>query len=255
MMTDEERNSLTLSFWQDANFWGVIFTPIPPKVGCVYAFEMSDNTVKIGVTTNSQKRIKTVEQQVYLKVLRWHITDFAPYTFMKKVERRCHEKFADNRVRGEYFAILFEDACAELDSHNEEIAIALKVADEKYLDELDVYFNDFLPKYEAQPNKIAVFAATRPAPGPVLDFVHLQAQIDELRVQIDELRDNLNEQKEMLAHLLKAFEATVDAISKRLTITDRGEKLLQIAEMLDDSPEKQQILIEAANLFAGEKFV
>ena len=126
------------------------------------------------------------------------------------------------------------------------------------------------------PDKISTPVATAPA-APAVDLAAIQVQIDELKsmfknyvanpapvadsnllslqAQIDELRDNLNEQKEMLARLLCAFESTVDAISKRLTIAERDEKLLQIAEMLDESPNKQQILIKAANFFVGKKFV
>ncbi len=69
---------------------------------------------------------------------------------MTKLERRCHSTFAGRQVRGEYFDITFEEACAELDRHADEIADALKVADEKLLDQINFYFNEFLPEYEAK---------------------------------------------------------------------------------------------------------
>ena len=39
---------------------------------------------------------------------------------MTKLERRCHSTFAGRQVRGEYFDITFEEACAELDRHADE---------------------------------------------------------------------------------------------------------------------------------------
>ena len=110
--------------------------PIPPQVACVYAFEMSDHTVKIGVTHNVQKRIRSVEASVYLKVVNSHFTGFAPFKFMRSVESACHKSFEARRVRGEYFNIAFHEACAELDKHSGEIANALKEADKNFLEEL-----------------------------------------------------------------------------------------------------------------------
>lgn len=145
MLTDEDRKNLMNKFWQEANFFGHPFRPYSPKIGQVYAFEMSDNTVKIGATNKSEKRIHEVEQKVYLKVLRWHFTDFAPYELITKTELHCHAKFDDRRVRGEFFDISFEEACAELDRYNETFNAALKAADEKLFDEVNFYFNDFCP--------------------------------------------------------------------------------------------------------------
>ena len=68
--------------------------------------------------------------------IRVHSTSFAPRSFMYDLEKRCHAVFERNRVRSEYFAITFEEAVAELDSHAEEIADALKKADEKTIEEI-----------------------------------------------------------------------------------------------------------------------
>lgn len=110
-----------------------------PKIGCVYAFDMNDGTVKIGVTSNLEKRIKSVQCSIYLDVLRVHQTAFAPLDFMRIIERRCHDTFDAFRVRGEYFAITFEEACTELDRYADDIAEALKTADENFIDELKYY--------------------------------------------------------------------------------------------------------------------
>lgn len=123
---------------------------IPPKVSCVYAFEMSDNTVKIGVTTNIEQRTKDIASTFHLDVLRVYHTDYAPRMFMYTIESRCYGRFSDFRVHGEFFAIPFEDACAELDRHAKDIATALKIADENFIDEVK-YFEELRERYMATP--------------------------------------------------------------------------------------------------------
>ena len=117
-----------------------------PELGCVYAFEMSDNTVKIGITRNTDKRVKGVQRAVYLDVLRVHQTIFAPLEFMRIIEARCHATFIDRRVRGEYFDITFEEACAELDRYAEEIAAKFDEADKNFLDEF-LYYEELKKNY------------------------------------------------------------------------------------------------------------
>lgn len=119
--------------------WGDLWKPMPPvapQLACVYAFEMSDDTVKIGLSENPDNRAKQVAGAVFLDVKRIYHTGYAPRSFMYSIESTCHAKFADRRVRGEFFAIPFEEAVAELDSHADEVATALKTADEKFLREL-----------------------------------------------------------------------------------------------------------------------
>lgn len=131
-----------------------------PQIGCVYAFEMSDGTVKIGVTSNPEKRIKSVRSAVYLDVLRVHQTGFAPLDFMRIIERRCQDAFIDRHVRGEYFRITFEEACLELDKHAEEIDAAFRKADQDFLDEF-IYFEELKAQHYAKINKHS------PKPQPV----------------------------------------------------------------------------------------
>lgn len=151
MLTDKEKNHLTENWARIAIFFNCPpLKPSPPKIGCVYAAEMSDDTVKIGVTQDVDRRINEIQRQVYLDVKRVYHTDYAPFDFVTKVEKACHAAFADRRVRGEYFDITFEEAVAELDSHADEIADALHKADQRYLDEIDYFFNEFLPEYKAK---------------------------------------------------------------------------------------------------------
>ena len=41
-----------------------------------------------------------------------------------KIERVCHDEFADQRLNGEYFNITFAEACIELDNYADEIKAA-----------------------------------------------------------------------------------------------------------------------------------
>ena len=270
MLTDEDRKNLMTKFWQHAEVMGQSFRPHPPKIGQVYAFEMSDNTVKIGATSKSEKRIHEVEQKVYLKVLRWHFTDFAPYEFITKTELHCHSKFDARRVRGEFFDIPFEEACAELDRYNETFNAALKAADEKLLDEIDVYFNDFLPLYEAHQSKYPIKLVPADA-APAPDIASLKAQIEELQsvlkpatsapeksalqAQIDELRKGINEYKALVEMFINLLEECRTEIKRPLTDFERADKLLIIADKISDPVKKETILIKAANLFVDKKFV
>ena len=113
--------------------------PTKPVYACVYAFEMSDNTVKIGVTRDVQKRIRSVEASVYLKVMNVYHTDFAPFGFMRFIERACHKVFEKKRVRSEYFAITFDEACTELDRHANEIVAKHEKAEATFLAELECF--------------------------------------------------------------------------------------------------------------------
>lgn len=168
MLTKAGKNKVErkISFYSGLSkfLFGKKFIPnySAPKIGCVYAFEMSDDTVKIGVTTNLENRKKAVKGAVYLDVLRVHHTDFAPLTFMYTIERRCHNVFNSFRVRGEYFAITFEEACTELDRHADEIAAALKTADENFIDELK-YYEELKEQFFATPLVADPAPAAKPA--------------------------------------------------------------------------------------------
>ena len=80
-------------------------------------------------------------------VLDVYHTAYAPKNFMLEIEQRCHKTFEDYRTLGEYFNISFENACAELDKYAIEISNALKAADDKFLDEVNHYYQCDLPTF------------------------------------------------------------------------------------------------------------
>lgn len=93
------------------------------KPACVYAFLMSDNTVKIGNTADINDRIRRVERLSNLDVLKKYCTPKMPRKQAQVLERKMHKKFAAMRVCGEYFNVPFEEVCAELDKLAAEFAV------------------------------------------------------------------------------------------------------------------------------------
>lgn len=108
-------------------------TTAPEKPACLYAFDMSDDTIKIGASDDVQRRKPQIEYATGLTVRRLHHSNYAPRSLIFKLERRCHEAFADRRVRGEFFDITFEEACAVLDKYNDDIAQAANLINGKKL--------------------------------------------------------------------------------------------------------------------------
>lgn len=211
-----------------------ILKPFPPQVACVYAFDMSNDTIKIGMSTNPDNRQKQVAGTVYLDVKRVHHTGWATRSFIYKVERRCQAAFADRRIRGEYFDITFEAACSELDKYNDEIAAALAEADQCYIAELDYYYNEFLPEYEEQQCKLSTSAEP---------IATLTSQISKIGAQVADIT---------LA--CKKLTATFNRdTAVQLAEIQRADKLIASADRLNDSPERNQLYLQAANLINGKR--
>lgn len=74
----------------------------------IYVMLADDGKVKIGVSKDVSKRIKSIENAKEVKIINTFKTKKCsnPHT----VERACHELFKDNRVFGEWFDLNFEVA-------------------------------------------------------------------------------------------------------------------------------------------------
>lgn len=81
----------------------------------VYAFAMSDNTVKIGVSGNVDNRVKTVEYETHLQVTDVFSLKVESRQRAFEIEAALHKHFAAQCVQGEFFSINFEDACNEIE--------------------------------------------------------------------------------------------------------------------------------------------
>lgn len=141
MLTEKEIAGALNRFWFEIKTFGspISRTSLRGKSHHVYAMEMSDHTVKIGATGDIAKRKKSLESTFHLNVLNVHTTVSAPRNVVFKVEHDCHKVFAERRVRGEFYAITFAEACAELDQHNEELSAAREIATEKALEYRALY--------------------------------------------------------------------------------------------------------------------
>ena len=107
----------------------------------VYALEMDNGTVKIGVAKDVNKRANTVSHSSGLKV--WDIYQTEPVANAHSIETACHKHFEKFRIHGEFFKISFADACAELDSHAEDIAELNRQAEEKYQRDVETAWENY----------------------------------------------------------------------------------------------------------------
>lgn len=81
---------------------------------CVYVLEMSNNTIKIGVSNNVKRRILEISSRTGLKVINSYNSKMIERKIAFDIERECHNYFSSNRVKGEFFNVSFTKACAEL---------------------------------------------------------------------------------------------------------------------------------------------
>ena len=84
----------------------------------VYAFLMSDNTVKIGIAGDVEKRMPQIERQYKLTVVNWHYSPLMTRKDALKLEAICQKIFSPYRTEGEFFSVNFRSACALIDSYS-----------------------------------------------------------------------------------------------------------------------------------------
>lgn len=86
---------------------------------CVYVFGTNNDTVKIGVAVDVEKRISAIEHASGAEVLKYCATALMNAKKAFEIESACHKHFKDKRLKGEFFKITFDEACAELQKHAE----------------------------------------------------------------------------------------------------------------------------------------
>jgi len=74
----------------------------------LYVIKFNNNTVKIGVTKNFEKRKKQIEHQSGLTAEKWEL--FTNVDNARNKESAAHKYFAAQRLNGEYFGICFDEA-------------------------------------------------------------------------------------------------------------------------------------------------
>ena len=96
------------SFLDLADEWESI-APKPKSV--VYVLNFSNDTVKIGVTQDIERRKKTLCGMSGLKIKREWNTDLLERGIAYKIEKFSHDELNPQRTQGEFFAVPFDDAC------------------------------------------------------------------------------------------------------------------------------------------------
>lgn len=68
----------------------------------VYVIEINDQSVKIGISVNTDKRFKQIECASGKKIINYFISPETPNA--KKIEQLAHKHFSIYRQRGEWFS-------------------------------------------------------------------------------------------------------------------------------------------------------
>lgn len=102
--------------------WILLYYAVPKRTNrrnnkCVYVLQMDNGTVKIGVSADFRKRKNVVKNGSGAEVLKACRTDYIDSADAYKIEAACHKAFKLRRLKGEFFKITYEDACAELEKH------------------------------------------------------------------------------------------------------------------------------------------
>lgn len=86
------------------------------KMACVYVLLMSNGIIKIGYSGNLRRRVAKIENQTGLTVHDIHFTSFMSREIARFVEWVCQKKFSSRKVKGEFFSVEFNEACAAVDN-------------------------------------------------------------------------------------------------------------------------------------------
>lgn len=93
------------------------------KDTCVYVFDMGNNSVKIGISRQVEKRLKTISFSSGLSINRYSFTKPVTKRQARKIESLCHEHFSEHRKKGEFFSIPYETACNYLKIKTTEVLL------------------------------------------------------------------------------------------------------------------------------------
>lgn len=96
------------NLWQD--YRAEIEGRQSPFTCCVYVLEMSNCTVKIGITGNFKKRKLEIENASGMGVIRHCHSKYIDAKEARDFESYLHGVFEENRAKGEFFNIDFEEA-------------------------------------------------------------------------------------------------------------------------------------------------
>lgn len=171
---------------QNSRLMFALITP-PVKLRCVYALDLNNGTVKIGVTNNLSKRIHNIKTAFVTEALAEHHSAFMPEFHAVDIERRIFKTLSRFKVASEVFAVSFEIVCNEID---------------RYADDIAEYNRNYILRHlsEIQETYAAMGEALReiypPIPAdPIVDEVAEPSPVDDCRCSCHALGAFLLEQR------------------------------------------------------------
>lgn len=264
MLTESQQQTLIFRFCTDIQFFGHATLPSKPQYLALYAFEMSDSTVKIGVSQQVKRRSLEVANATGLDVLRVHQTGLAPRAIAFRLEKRLHNLFADRNARNEFFNITFEEAVAELDKLADEITREREKAEQLFKDECE-FFETVKQQYlEQQATTVqaddtwTILSEIRSMFFQILEAVNSSSkpvQVNDIRaifLEILKIATSKPNAEKILELLLEIFKQITQVQQEKLDF-ERGKVLAKLVLALKASPKKERIADIATNLIVGEK--
>ena len=82
------------------------------KPARVYLLEMSDNTVKVGYSSNVITRTSKIEREVKMKATQIYFTPLMSREDARLVEWAFKKNYSSQRIKGEFFSVAFAEAFA-----------------------------------------------------------------------------------------------------------------------------------------------
>lgn len=85
-----------------------------PELAFVYGLEFSNGTTKIGVAKDLTARMKELQKETKLDIVRWAVSALMTRDKALLLERTLKVKFFDYAIGGEFFTVPFETIKAAL---------------------------------------------------------------------------------------------------------------------------------------------
>ena len=79
----------------------------------IYVLEFTNNTVKIGITKEKEKRMRAISSASGMEITRSYFTE--KIDRVQDLETDLHRYFKEKRLKGEFFDITFEEAVSEVE--------------------------------------------------------------------------------------------------------------------------------------------
>lgn len=142
----------------------------------VYAFSMSNGTIKVGISKSVSLRKRQIQNSTGLQIVDAYHVEFPTRDIAFSVERNIHNEFEAFRVRGEYFKISFDEVCAAINEQAKRVlfspeSIEVKAGEcerQRCAHELlfDFFFGGKAQKLPADPPVVTPVVESAPPPVP-----------------------------------------------------------------------------------------